>query len=204
VSESSDTILVDQQKNSMCLASFVKITAASCLVISSLSFPNMSVKAEQSDCIITEDGATMCGKPTTGKPQKNKKAQKSVNSEGFIITLKGCRRDGSVVTCELNINNKGKEGSIKINGYNGRSIYGAYGSKIVDANGKTHNASRVDFDGSSNATDRTASLTPGIDYAASLTFDNMPEMNRAQLLSILIGSRTKVDSANFRNILIAE
>jgi hypothetical protein len=193
VSESSDTILVDQQKNSMCLASFVKITAASCLVISSLSFPNMSVKAEQSDCIITEDGATMCGKPT-----------KSVNSEGFIITLKGCRRDGSVVTCELNINNKGKEGSIKINGYNGRSIYGAYGSKIVDANGKTHNASRVDFDGSSNATDRTASLTPGIDYAASLTFDNMPEMNRAQLLSILIGSRTKVDSANFRNILIAE
>ena len=185
----------------MCLASFLKITTASCLVISSLSFPNISAKAEQRTCIITKDGATMCGKPVTEKPQNNKKAQNSINSEGFIITLKGCRRAVSVINCEININNKGKEGNLAIYGYN---FVHKYGSKIVDSSGKTHYASKVDFDGSSEVLSRIVSLTPGVDYSASLTFENMPEIERAQLLSVLIDSRTKGDYANFRNISITE
>lgn len=161
----------------------------------------MSVNAEQRACIVTENGATMCGKLINAKPQSNKKAQNSTNSEGFIITLKGCRRAVSVVSCEININNKGKEGMIAIYGYN--YIY-KYGSKIVDASGKTYYASKVDFDGSSDGLVRTVLLSPGIDYSASLTFENVPEIDRAQLFSVQIGSRTKGDYANFRNISITE
>lgn len=155
-----------------------------------LSIPRM--------CIST-GGKTVCGKfttikkegensnqslepqPETNKPFTGSGQRKEANKFGFL--LKGCRRIDTNIKCELTISNKAESRGLSIQ----PSV-----STFVDYNGKTHRGSTSDVSGENNAT-----ITPGVNYAATITFENIPEqITRVQLLNLGFN----YSSVQFRNI----
>lgn len=150
--------------------------------------------AQQKTCVITDEGTTVCGKPTTQikKSNQNSTYRKEVNN--FIFILKNCSKLDTNVKCDFTITNKGLERELV--------IY-TTSSKLVDPDGKSHYAYSLDFDsrvGDTNYSPR-ATIVPGVDYAATLNFKNMQDkIARFQLLEI----STNGKSVQFRNFPISE
>jgi hypothetical protein len=177
----------------MTLIRFVqRASLLSSLVVTSLIIHGSPARSQQRVCIITDDGATMCGKLTSSKKEaKNPKQQnsgyrKEVNN--IVYLLKGCRKSDTSVKCEFVITNKGAEKDLYI-------VASDY-STIVDSNGKSYSASTIDIGGRSD-TSVTTSMAPGIDYAAILNFENIPDqVTKAPLLNFTAGG----NKIQFRNI----
>jgi hypothetical protein len=121
----------------------------------------------------------VCGRPTAVKKGASKPTQvsayrKEINK--FILLLKGCTRVDANVKCDLVVTNKGVERDLSLNP--------AF-IKIIDSVGKSHQCQTVDFGGVGNV---TAKITPGIDYAATITFNDIPDqISQAQILEINTG-----------------
>jgi hypothetical protein len=177
----------------MTLIRFVqRASLLSSLVVTSLIIHGSPARSEQRVCIITDDGATMCGKLTSSKKEaKNPKQQNSgyrKEARNIVYLLKNCRKSDTSVKCEFVITNKGSERAFGM----AASPY----STIVDSNGKSYSASTIDIGGSSD-TSRVISIAPGIDYAAILTFENIPDqVTKIPLLNISADDQ----NIQFRNV----
>jgi hypothetical protein len=170
-------------------------------LLAGLAFASFSVygspaRSEQRVCIITDDGATMCGKITNSKretknlKQKNSGYRKEVNN--IVYVLKGCDKSDVSVKCEFTITNKGVEKSIAFN----RRVIDESRSTIIDSIGKSYQASSVNIGGESSGEARI-SVSPGIDYVAIFTFNNTPEQTTKFPILNLIADDQKIQ---FRNV----
>jgi hypothetical protein len=126
------------------------------VVLTGLIINGDAARSQQRACVITDDGATICGKLTTVKKEAKKPAQssgyrKEVNN--FLYVLKGCKRSDMIVKCDLVIINKGVQRDL---------LLYAQQSKIIDVAGKSHSGSNVEIGGQSNYAVRTKIIT-GID-----------------------------------------
>jgi hypothetical protein len=150
-------------------------------------------------CIITDTNNTVCGKFKSVKPgqEQGQEASRPAQStiarkevDNFVFALKGCRRSESSVKCEFVITNKGAERSLLFNTN--------AASNIVDSSGKLYKGSTADIGGESGSY-VARKITPGINYSASITFENIPEqLVKAELLELNIDYRP----LQFRNIPI--
>jgi hypothetical protein len=147
-------------------------------------------------CITTDGSNTLCGKFKSAKegqeqgqearqPLQGLVARKEVDN--FVYTLKGCRKSDTTVKCELGILNKGKERSNYIIPSD---------STFIDTTGKSNQSSSTDIGGNNGY----ITITPGIDYSASITFGNVSDqVVKAQLLNII----TANGKVQFRNVPFA-
>ncbi|BAY60391.1 hypothetical protein NIES22_04500 [Calothrix brevissima NIES-22] len=168
-----------------------KIGLVGSITAASLSMYSIPLKANQPACVITDKGVAVCD--TLKNSQKNNttsnqssKYQKELN--GFIVLLKGCTKSDTSVKCDLVITNKGAERGIDIM---------AWYSAIVDSEGKSYAASLADIGGHSD-NNVGATISPGINYALSITFDKLPEqIVQAPILKFTIFG---IGDIQFRNV----
>jgi hypothetical protein len=176
-----------------------RVSLLSSLVVTSLIIHGSPARSEQRVCIITDDGATMCGKPTSSKKEaKNPKQQNSGYRKevgNFVYLLKGCKKSDTIVKCEFTIMNQGEERSLNI------YAIGYDGSTIVDSTGKSYQASSIEIGGISGSS-RGISIAPGIEYAGVLSFENIPnQLIKAPLLNLYsIDGPSSGEPVKFRNI----
>ena len=168
------------------------------LTATNLSLFERSAVAERS-CITTDEGTTVCGNTA---PKKNKKQPSQSNGSkklvgNLLVELKRCsRQDDTNIVCEFTLTNKGERRSL--------DLYSLF-SAMIDSSGQSHQAlySRL---GSSGGV-LGASLyeaEPDIDYAASLTFKDVPQsVNTVQLLTIGAQINYASRRIQFRNIPIS-
>jgi hypothetical protein len=146
------------------------------------------------ECILTEDGRTICGKPLKSKGS-------NVNVADFKFTLKGCQIKQPILRCEFTvINTSDTNKRVLLYGHN--NLYN-YGSKIVTDSGKSIYASEIEFDGKKDFLYRNVNMSPGIEYTAMLTFSNIDNVNKLQLLSIDLSTsliQVGTSPAIFRNL----
>jgi hypothetical protein len=174
----------------------LKISAIIALTATNLSLFDRSARAEQG-CVITEEGATICGNTT---PKKSKKqpsqstGSKKVLASNLLVELQKCsRQDDTNIVCQFTITNQGERGGLNLS---------SFSSSMIDSNGQSHQAlnSRL---GSSGGV-LGASLDeaePGVTYAASLTFQNVPQsVKKAQLLTVGALLNYRGSRIQFRNI----
>lgn len=150
------------------------------LILASLFIHAKPSRSQQRACVISDEGVTVCGRPTTAKKGASKPAQvsgyrKEINN--FVLLLKGCKRADNNVRCDLVVTNKGAERNLYLNP--------AF-IKIVDSAGKSYQCQTVDF--FATVGDVAARLAPGIDYSATITFNNIPDqISQAQTLVVNTG-----------------
>jgi hypothetical protein len=178
----------------MNFARIIKYTSALIFSVGTSAFVHPS--QAQSECITTEDGRTVCGKPS-------KKQSNAVIVDDFKFSLKGCKNSGSILKCEFTVNNTNEAPKIlEIFAYN---FVWKYGSKVISNTGKTYYASSIEFDGNKETLSRAVNLTPGIDYSGVLMFENMPNINKVQILKIDISTKVIQEgqsSPEFRNVSV--
>jgi hypothetical protein len=165
------------------------------VALTSLIIDTGVARSQQRACVITDDGATVCGKLTTAKkvtqkPTQNSGFRKEVNN--FVFLLKGCTKVDTTVKCNLLITNKGAERNLGIDA--------AGLSTIVDSVGKSYPGSTVDIGGVSSSFRVITAISPGIDYVAVITFENVPErMIQAPLVNFVFGSKVQFRNVAFSN-----
>jgi hypothetical protein len=181
----------------MTLIRFIqRASLLSSLVVTSLIIHGSPARSDQRVCIITDDGTTMCGKPTSSKKEaKNPKQQNSgyrKEAKNIVYLLKGCRKSDTSMKCEFVITNKAAERDFTLND--------SY-SSIIDSNGKSYLTSNVDLGGKSDNYYRSISIASGIDYAAVLTFENIPDqVTKIPLLNIFAdGQKIQFRNVSFSN-----
>lgn len=178
----------------------LKFSAILALTTTNLFLFDRSASAEQG-CVITEEGATICGSTTPKKskkqPSQNTSSNKTIVANNLLVELQRCsRQDDTNIVCEFILTNKGERRSL--------DLYSLF-SAMIDSNGQSHKAlySRVGSSGGILG----ASLyeaEPDIAYASSLTFKDIPQsVNKVQLLTI--GAQLNYQSARiqFRNIQLS-
>lgn len=77
---------------------------------------------QQRTCVITDEGATVCGKPTTFKKKVSETNQRKQNMElaqefrldDYIFSLKKCQKFVQSAFCNITIVNNGAERNLKI------------------------------------------------------------------------------------------
>ena len=151
-----------------------------------------TLKTGERACVTTDGSNSICGKfksATEGQPEAKQPTQGTVarkEVKNFVYTLKGCRKSGTNVKCELTITNNGGENFIG---------FWAGMSTFVDNDGKSYKGSTVDLGGASSSYQGDR-MTPGINYSASITFENVPDrVVTAQLLNLKFS-----ESVQFRNV----
>jgi hypothetical protein len=164
-----------------------------CVVASNGKTACGTLKAVERAYVTTDNGSSVCGKfksaregreqgQETTKPLQGMVARKEVDN--FVYTLKGCRKSDTTVKCELGITNKGKERQVYIN---------PNATNFIDTTGKSNGASSTDISGLNSY----VPITPGIDYSASVTFNNVSEqVGKAQLINL----ETSNGKIQFRNV----
>lgn len=197
------------------------------IILSGLTFAGLPVygnpvRTDMSDfCIITSNGKTACGKPKsieracittsigstacgkfkppsqeeiqgtsrpTSKPVQEVRTTALVRKEveNVVYTLKGCIKSDAIVKCELGMTNKGKE----------KRLYMSSGD-FIDTNGKSNPFYAGEIAGISAG--NAATITPGVDYSASITFNNVSEqIVKAQILNVKFNDNFIV--VPFRNV----
>jgi hypothetical protein len=166
------------------------------IVVASFLIYGQPTLAEQRACVVTDKGATVCGKLTTPKKEDKKQNLSSTYKKelkGFVVNLQGCNKLETKVTCNFSIKNKRQEL---------RSLYmrpwliRGYDALIVDMKGRSYTASEVDFGNNQNSIE----MSPDVDYSLAITFKEMPEqLTKAQILKIDFENTGTID---FRNVPI--
>jgi hypothetical protein len=174
-----------------------RVSLLSSLVVTSLIIHGSPARSDQRVCIITDDGATMCGKPTSSKKEaKNPKQQNSGYRKevgNFVYLLKGCKKSDTSVKCEFVITNKAAERGLTLWADNP----GFTSTTIVDSTGKSYRGSTIDIGGQRNSS-VSLSIAPGIDYEATLTFENIPDRVVKASLMNFYADNNKI--LQFRNV----
>lgn len=184
------------------------------ITFTSFSFYSVSVRADSPQiCVVANSGKTVCGNLKTGeracvttdgsnnicgkfkstgygqRPEEKQPIQNTVTRteiNNFVFTLKGCRKSGTDVKCDLKITNNGQEDLV---------AFWAGMSTFVDTSGKSYNGSTVDLGGASSSY-QAEKMVSGIDYSASITFKNVPDrVLKAQLLNLKF-----IQPVQFRNV----
>ena len=167
------------------------------IISASLLISNNPARADQKACVITKEGATVCGRLTSLKPPSNNPQPTSNNQvqiDKFTFDLKGCKRDENAVKCIFKISNRGRE-EINISSQ-------AAGSYIIDANGTSYRADSIDMGGSiSGIFPAYATIVPSIDSFVSVIILGVPlETTKAEVLEFHTSLGKKVQ---FRNVPIS-
>jgi hypothetical protein len=174
----------------------LKISAVIALTATNLALFDRSASAERG-CIVTDEGTTICGN-TTPKKSKQQPSQstgsKKVVANNLLVELQRCsRQDATNIVCQFTITNQGERGRI--------DLYSLF-SGLIDSNGTSHQA--LDSQLGSSGSVLGASLDeaePGVTYAASLTFQNVPQsVKKAQLLTVGAKFNYRGSRIQFRNI----
>lgn len=171
---------------------FAQTSVLASMVLTSLSIYSNPASAQQRACVITDEGATVCGKLTTQtkKPTPNSGYRKEIDN--IVFLLKNCKRSEANVMCNFIITNKGSERELAIQ---------LNGSRIVNSSGKTYFPALVNFDSRSSSDYVNVKLVTNVDYAAFLTFNEIPDQVLPfQLLQINTGLSKSVQ---FRNVSIS-
>jgi hypothetical protein len=169
-----------------------------CVIASNGKTECGTLKAVERACVTTDAGSTVCGKFKSAREGQEQEASSSAQAtvarkeiDNSVFTLKGCRQSETTVKCDFVITNKVAE----------KRIYFYVGnSTLVDSVGKSHAGTVGDLGGiSSRFPD--ASITPNVDYSASITFENMPvKLVKSQILNLNFGG---VKPVQFRNVPIS-
>ena len=137
------------------------------LALASLPLGDLPAQADQQTCVITSDGATVCGRLIKQQPKKSNSAAGQRKEVGqFTYLLKGCKRSDTTIKCSYSITNKEKAVGV---GFPSQDV------SITDAKGKSYLASSIEAGGSKNDIIVNVLISPGIDYAVEVTFENIPE-----------------------------
>jgi hypothetical protein len=156
------------------------------------SFPIDSnpASAQQRACVITDEGNTVCGKLTTQTKKPNQTSGQRKEVDKFVFLLKGCRRSDTTIKCTLQITNKGAEREIIIRADRDTST-------IIDSAGRAYSGSTVEIGGRTGREGLTTIISPGIDYIAGITFENIPEqISEAPVLNLYLAWK----KVQFRNV----
>lgn len=156
--------------------------------VASLSIANTQpASAQKQTCVITEDGSTVCGKraPQIKKPDRS--AVQNRDIKNYTISLKGCTRQDISVKCSLTVKNTGTERRFSISPVN---------SSLVDAKGRAYKGEQISIGGKTDVYS-LLTISPGIEYAAEITFENIP----AQISGVpIINIYTNAGKVQFRNV----
>jgi hypothetical protein len=159
------------------------------IVLTSLLIYSNPASAQQRSCVITDEGTTVCGKLTTQTKKPNSSSGQRKEVDKFVFLLKGCKRSDTTIKCNLQVTNKGSERELYIHAGNEYST-------IVDSLGKAYSGSTVDIGGKSSNALWTV-ISPGIDYNADISFENIPEqIAQAPVLNLYLHSQ----KVQFRNV----
>jgi hypothetical protein len=157
---------------------------------------NNPARADQKACVITDAGATVCGRLTTQKPPASRPpvAGNQVQIDKITVSLKGCRRDDKNVKCTFEIANRGKEEK--------QIVSASYGSYIIDSTGTSYKAGTLDMGGQISTTGQgQGTIVPGVESFASINIENVPaELTQAKVLEFNTDLGKKVQ---FRNVQIS-
>jgi hypothetical protein len=167
------------------------------IISASLFAFNNPARADQKACVITDAGATVCGRLTSLKPPANRPpaAKNQVKIDKITVSLKGCKRDDKNVKCIFEIANEGKEEK--------RVESSPPSSYIIDSTGTSHQARSMDMGGRPVAVYDIgiAILVPGIESFVSINIENVPiELTQAKVLEFNTSLGKKVQ---FRNVPIS-
>jgi hypothetical protein len=172
----------------------LRTTVLAGMVLAGLSIETNPASAQQRACVITDEGNTVCGKLTTQPKKSTTPSGYRKEVDKFVVLLKGCRRSDTTIKCNLSIANRDAEKSLRIK---------AWGSTIVDSTGKSYKGSTVDIGGRSSS-DVSTTISPGIDYVADITFENIPEkIIQAPLLNLSLNT-TADRTLQFRNVSFSD
>jgi hypothetical protein len=151
------------------------------------------VSAQQRVCVITDEGAIVCGKPTTRKQQPTSGSDYRKEIGKFIFLLKGCKRSDTNIKCNFSVMNKGDEVPTNIS---------SDWFLLVDSTGKSYPGNGLNIGGNSSNKGQSHSLTisPGIEYLGEITFESVPEILRQFPLLKIDFLNNKM---NFRNISLS-
>jgi hypothetical protein len=92
------------------------------LILASNSICINQAQSQQRTCVITDEGTTICGKPTTFKKKVNETTQLKQNTEfsqqfrldDYIFSLKKCQKLVTSAFCNITIVNDGAERNLTI------------------------------------------------------------------------------------------
>jgi hypothetical protein len=160
---------------------------------------NNPARADQKACVITDEGATVCGKLTSIRPPANRPPvlDNQVQVDKITFSLKGCRRDDKVVKCTFEIVNRGKEEK--------QLMSRTADSYMIDSNGTSYRGYQLDIGGEVSNYDMMGSLkvSPNLDYFVSITIADIPqEVNKAKILEFKFKNRLS-KPVQFRNVPIS-
>jgi hypothetical protein len=167
------------------------------IISTSLFAFNNPARADQKACVITDAGATVCGRLTSLKPPANRPpvSNNQVQIDKMIFSLKGCKRDEKVVKCTFEIANRGKDEK--------EVRSGTMSSYIVDSNGTSYQPDTLDMGGRlfGQYNVGEATIVPGIDSFVSINITSIPtEITQAKILEFNTNLGKKVQ---FRNVPIS-
>jgi hypothetical protein len=155
------------------IRTFLQTSILASMVLTSLSIHSNPALAQQRACVITDEGATVCGKLTTQEKKPNQSSEYRYEGVNGIYLLKGCRRSNRTVRCNFIITSKGAEYSVNITPYE---------SIVVDSLGRSYPASNFTIGNNNN---KATTIFPRIDYPTILIFENIPtQVTQAKVLSI--------------------
>ncbi len=168
----------------------------SLILVSSSIYINPA-QSQQRACVITDEGTTVCGKPTTSKKKTQETTQDNQNTESFqefrldnyVFSLKECKQfftgSGMDAACKLTVVNNGTERKLSIIASSQRnpSIM-----NMTDTTGEkyTPRAWLVSV-GEKRGEDVTFKTTSGNSYPISIQFRGVPRsVDKAQDLYLSI------------------
>jgi hypothetical protein len=149
--------------------------------------------AQQRVCVITDEGAIVCGKLTTQKQQPTSSSGYRKEIGKFIFLLKSCKRSDTTIKCNFSVINKGDEVPTNVS---------SNWFLLVDSTGKSYPGDGLNIGGNSSNQGQSHSLTisPGIEYLGEITFKSVPETLRQFPLLKIDFLDNKM---NFRNISLS-
>ncbi|MEH1908683.1 hypothetical protein [Nostoc sp.] len=161
------------------------------IVLSSLLIYSFPAQSQQRVCVITDEGATVCGKPTKQPKNTNSHSEQRKLINGYVFLLKGCRRSDTTIKCNLLITRESTEDNFGID---------ASKLTIVDSVGKSYNGSAVEMGGKSGNS-VSLRISPGINYVTDITFENIPEnITQAPVLKLPVFANNGANNIEFRNV----
>lgn len=182
--------------------SVLSCTAIASFIVTNLSCFTALAQAEQQVCVVTDDGATACGRVINPKEEANEQTQISEQREeidNIVFSLKGCMQSERTLKCEFTVTNKGPDVTVQFPVVN----WAGQLSKIVDSKGTVYRSNSVDIDSQrpdGNGTIVTT-LVSKVNYVATITFENIPDqLDSIQLFDVSVNTSKH---PQFRNISLA-
>jgi hypothetical protein len=170
------------------IRTFLQTSVLAGMVLTSLSIYSNPASAQQQACVITDEGATVCGKLTTQTKKPNSPSGYRKEVDKFVILLKGCSRSDATIKCNFVITNKGEERGFEIR---------AGQSSIIDSKGKPYSGTNGEIGADSHPGLARTTVSPGIDYAANITFEKIPEqITQIPLVNFHMGGK----NVQYRNV----